>query len=147
MIWVILTRNQGSTDRERTKRARPESDKLNFWKRGWQRTRTSEVRGWLSESWFLKKLWENYGSWLILKPVEYDAKTVFDFKNAKGCKLSIYMWAVPGFERIVIKIHVKALVQSSSGQIWVNPIWVLSKLTMIFPTMWVSTVGSSITSW
>ena len=49
-------------------------------------------------------------------------KTVFHFKNAKGCKLSIYMRAVPGFERIVIKINVNAHIQSSSGQMWVNPI-------------------------
>ena len=38
-------------------------------------------------------------------------KTVFHFKNAKGCKLSIYMRAVPGFEGSVIKIHVNALIQ------------------------------------
>ena len=44
------------------------------------------------------------------------------------------------------KKHANALIQSSSGQIWVNPIWVLSKLTMIFPTMWVSTAGSNMTS-
>ena len=49
-------------------------------------------------------------------------KTVFHFKNAKGCKLSIYMRAVPGFEGSVIKIHVNALIQSYSGQIRVNPI-------------------------
>ena len=87
----------------------------------------------LSESWFLKKLWENYSFWLILKPVKYVAKTRFRFQK-------------PGLERIIIKKHANALIQSSSGQIWVNPIWVLSKLTMIFPTMWVSTAGSNITS-
>ena len=44
------------------------------------------------------------------------------------------------------RIHTNTHKLTFSGLIWVNPICILSILTTIFPTMWVSTAGSNITS-
>ena len=43
-------------------------------------------------------------------------------------------------------IHTNTHKLTFSGLIWVNPICILSILTTIFSTMWVSTAGSNITS-
>ena len=43
-------------------------------------------------------------------------------------------------------IHTNTHKLTFSGLIWVNPICILSKLTTIFPTMWVSTAGTNIPS-